>query len=138
MSARAKARKRALDFLYEGDIRGASPAALLAARAPGELSPISQGEYSEKLIAGVLEHQAKIDELVMTYAQGWDMDRMPAIDRNILRLAIYEILWESEIDDSVAVSQAVELANELSTDESAGYINGLLARVVILKPSFVL
>ena len=138
MSARAKARKRALDFLYEGDIRGASPATLLAERDPSELSPISQGEYSGALITGVLEHQNKIDELITTYAQGWDMDRMPAIDRNILRLAIYELLWESELDDSIAISQAIELANELSTDESAGYINGLLARIVILKPSFVL
>ncbi len=138
MSARAKARKRALDFLYEGDIRGASPVALLSARDPQELSPISQGEYSEALIAGVLEHQVKIDELIMTYAQGWDMDRMPAIDRNILRLAIYEILWQNDVDDSVAISQAVELASELSTDDSAGYINGLLGRIVVLKPSFVL
>lgn len=138
MSARAKARKRALDFLYEGDIRGASAATLLAHRDAAELSPISQGEYSESLIAGVLEHQAKIDELIMTYAQGWDMDRMPAIDRNILRLAIYEILWVNDVDDSVAISQAVELANELSTEDSSGYINGLLGRIVILKPSFVL
>ncbi len=135
MSARSKARKRALDILFESDIRKSSALELLSARPPEDLS---QGEYSTSLVSGVVEHQEKIDELIVTYAQGWDMDRMPAIDRNILRIAIYEILWRSEIDDSVAVSQAVELATDLSTKDSAAYINGVLGRIIILKPSFAI
>ena len=133
MSARRKARKRALDFLYEADIRSASALDLLVARPADELS---QGDYVRELLVGVGEHKAKIDELITTYAQGWDMDRMPAIDRNILRIALFEILWSSEIVDDVAVSEAVEIATELSTDDSAKYINGVLGRIVVLKPSF--
>lgn len=133
MSARRKARKRALDFLYEADIRTASALDLLVARPADELS---QGDYVRKLLVGVGEHKAKIDELITTYAQGWDMDRMPAIDRNILRIALFEILWSTEIVDDVAVSEAVEIATELSTDDSAKYINGVLGRIVVLKPSF--
>lgn len=133
MSARRKARKRALDFLYEADIRTASALDLLVARPADELS---QGDYVRELLVGVGEHKAKIDELITTYAQGWDMDRMPAIDRNILRIALFEILWSTEIVDDVAVSEAVEIATELSTDDSAKYINGVLGRIVVLKPSF--
>ena len=135
MSARRKARKRALDFLYEADIRGASALQLLALRPAEELS---QGEYVKELLVGVAEHRGKIDELITTYAQGWDMDRMPAIDRNILRIALFELLWVDGLDDQIAVSEAVEIATELSTDDSAKYINGVLGRIVILKPSFAL
>ncbi len=135
MSARRKARKRALDFLYEADIRGASALELLALRPAEELS---QGEYVAELLVGVAEHRSKIDELITTYAQGWDMDRMPAIDRNILRIALFELLWVDGLDDQIAVSEAVEIATELSTDDSAKYINGVLGRIVILKPSFAL
>lgn len=135
MSARRKARKRALDFLYEADIRGASALDLLALRPAEELS---QGEYVKELLVGVAEHRSKIDELITTYAQGWDMDRMPAIDRNILRIALFELLWVDGLDDQIAVSEAVEIATELSTDDSAKYINGVLGRIVILKPSFAL
>lgn len=135
MSARRKARKRALDFLYEADIRGATALTLLADRPADELS---QGDYVRELLIGVEEHLLKIDELITTYAQGWDMDRMPAIDRNILRIALFEILWLSNLDDEVAVSEAVEIATELSTDDSAKYINGVLGRIVILKPSFAI
>ena len=135
MSARRKARKRALDFLYEADIRGATALELLAQRPADELS---QGDYVHELLVGVEEHLLKIDELITTYAQGWDMDRMPAIDRNILRIALFEILWLSNLDDEIAVSEAVEIATELSTDDSAKYINGVLGRIVILKPSFAI
>ena len=135
MSARRKARKRALDFLYEADIRGATALTLLADRPADELS---QGDYVRELLVGVEEHLLKIDELITTYAQGWDLDRMPAIDRNILRIALFEILWLSNLDDEVAVSEAVEIATELSTDDSAKYINGVLGRIVILKPSFAI
>lgn len=135
MSARRKARKRALDFLYEADIRGATALTLLSERPAEELS---QGDYVRELLVGVEEHLSKIDELITTYAQGWDMDRMPAIDRNILRIALFEILWLSNLDDEIAVSEAVEIATELSTDDSAKYINGVLGRIVILKPSFAI
>jgi len=138
LSARVKARKRALDFLYEADIRGGDPLTLLSERGAEDLSQISQAEYAKFLISGVQEHRSKIDELITTYAQGWDMDRMPAVDRNILRIAIFEILWESDLADEIAASQAVEFAKELSTDDSAGYINGVLGRIIALKPSFSL
>jgi N utilization substance protein B len=135
VSARRKARKRALDFLYEADIRSASPLELLGSRDASELS---QSEYVVELLTGVEANKSKIDELITTYAQGWDMDRMPAIDRNILRIALFEILFKSDLDDQVAASEAVEIAGELSTDDSAQYINGILGRIIILKPSFAL
>jgi len=135
VSARGKARKRALDILFESDLRSSSSIDLLASRPPEDLS---QGEYSAALVRGVNLHREKIDELIVTYAEGWDMDRMPAIDRNILRISIYEILWSPEVDDAVAVSQAIELATELSTEKSPAYINGVLGRIIVLKPSFAL
>ncbi len=135
MSARRKARKRALDFLYEADIRNASAIELMGSREPSELS---EGAYISELLAGVEANKSKIDELITTYAQGWDMDRMPALDRNILRIALFEILFKEELDDQVAASEAVEIATELSTDDSAKYINGVLGRIIVLKPSFAL
>ena len=135
MSARRKARKRALDFLYEADIRSASAIELVGTREESELS---EREYVMELLVGVAFNIVKIDELITTYAQGWDMDRMPAIDRNILRIALFEILFKSDLDDQIAASEAVEIATELSTDDSAKYINGVLGRIIVLKPSFAL
>jgi N utilization substance protein B len=135
VSARSKARKRALDFLYEADIKNVLAADLFKARGSAELS---QEPYVLTLITGVADHLSKIDELIITYAQGWDMDRMPPIDRNILRLAIFEILWEADVDLKVACDEAVELAKSLSTDESASYINGVLGRIVKLKDSIAI
>ena len=135
MSARRKARKRALDFLYEADIRSSNAIDLLGTRGESDLS---QSDYVLELLVGVDANRAKIDELITTYAQGWDMDRMPAIDRNILRIALFEILFKSDLDDQIAASEAVEIATELSTEDSAKYINGVLGRIIILKPSFAL
>ena len=135
MSARRKARKRALDFLYEADIRSSNAIDLLGARGESDLS---QSDYVMELLVGVDANKAKIDELITTYAQGWDMDRMPAIDRNILRIALFEILFKNDLDDQIAASEAVEIATELSTEDSAKYINGVLGRIIILKPSFAL
>mgnify|MGYP003331573072 CR=1 FL=1 len=135
MSARRKARKRALDFLYEADIRKASALELHAIRPAEELS---EGDYVGVLLVGVNDHLAKIDELIVTYAQGWDLDRMPSIDRNLLRIALFEILWLDNLDDKIAVSEAVEIAKELSTEESAGYINGVLGRIIALKPALTI
>ncbi len=135
MSARRKARKRALDFLYEADIRSARAIDLLESRGEIELS---ERDYVLELLLGVETNALKIDELITTYAQGWDMDRMPAIDRNILRISLFEILFKNDLDDQVAASEAVEIASELSTEDSAKYINGVLGRIIILKPSFAL
>jgi N utilization substance protein B len=92
-------------------------------------------EFTTELITGVSEHRRKIDELIATYAQGWDMDRLPAVDRNILRLGIYEVVWSDEVADGVAIDEALNLAKELSTDESAGYIHGVLGRISTIKES---
>ena len=134
MSARRKARKRALDFLYEGDLRNASPLELYKGRESQELS---QELYVEQLLNGVQMHKEKLDELIMTYAQGWDMDRMPAIDRNLLRLSIYELLWEKDLDDKIVINEAVEIAAELSTVESSSYLNGILGRLASIKDSLL-
>lgn len=135
MSARSKARKRALDFLYEAEIKKAKAVDLFLSRGASELS---QEPYVQVLLSGVVEHLVKIDELITTYAQDWDMDRMPAIDRNILRIAIFEILWVAEVDLKIACDEAVELAKSLSTDESSNYINGVLGRIVKLKDSIAI
>ncbi len=135
MSARSKARKQALDLLFESDIRGTNALETLQKRDIVEEGPDARPirEYTKVLIAGVAENSRKIDELITTYAQGWDMDRLPNVDRNILRLGIYEILWASDIPDSVAIDEALDLAKELSTDDSAGYIHGVLGRIASLK-----
>jgi len=130
MSARRKARKRALDILFEADLRSVDALTLLSERP---VSEISEAAYVRTLVEGVVLHVEKIDDLIHTYAEGWDLDRMPAVDRNVLRLALYEILWEGDLDDQIAISEAVELAQELSTKDSAQYVNGILARVSSLK-----
>lgn len=134
MSARRKARKRALDFLYEADLRAASALELYRARPVEQLS---EEAYTLTLLTGVDSHRVKIDELILTYCEDWEMDRMPAIDRNLLRIAIYEILWEGALPEEVSVSEAVELATELSTENSARYINGVLARIIAIKSSLI-
>lgn len=134
MSARSKARKQALDLLYEADIRRLSPLHVLESR-PVEEGPDARPirEYTKSLIEGIEQNRRKIDELITTYAQGWDMDRLPAVDRNILRLGIYEIVWLDELADAIAIDEALSLAKDLSTDESAGYIHGVLGRIALLK-----
>lgn len=135
MSARSKARKQALDLLYETDIRGTNLIDTLNERdvpADGSDSrPIR--EYTRELVEGVFENRRKIDELITTYAQGWDMDRLPAVDRNILRLGIYEILWATNVPTSVAIDESLDLAKELSSDDSSKYIHGVLGRIASLK-----
>lgn len=135
MSARSKARKQALDLLYETDIRGTDLVKTLEERdipADGpEARPIR--EYTRELVNGVSDNRRKIDELITTYAQGWDMDRLPAVDRNILRLGIYEILWSNSVPTSVAIDEALDLAKELSSDDSSKYIHGVLGRIASIK-----
>ena len=140
MSARSKARKAALDLLYEADIRGTSAVETLNLRDVVEEGPDARPirEYTRELVIGVGDNFRKIDELITTYAQGWDMDRLPAVDRNILRLGIYEILWSETTPDGVAIDEALTLAKELSTDESAGFIHGVLGRISSIKESLAI
>ncbi len=137
MSARSKARKQTLDLLYESDIRGSDALQLLETRDIPDEGPDARPirEYTRELISGVADNRRKIDELIMTYAQGWDMDRLPAVDRNILRMGIFEILWTTSVPVSVAIDEALNLAKELSSDESSKYIHGVLGRIASLKDS---
>lgn len=135
MSARSKARKQALDILFESDIRQSSATDLLQSRMTVEEGPDARPvrDYAKALVTGVIDHRRKIDELISTYAQGWDMDRLPIVDRNILRIAIYEILWGEDVPDAVAVDEALTMAALLSTEESAGYVHGVLGRISSIK-----
>jgi transcription antitermination protein NusB len=133
MSARSKARKRALDVLFEAEQRGVEPLKLLAERVAGASPPVP--EYAVEIVEGVVAQQARIDELLSTYAQGWTLDRMPAVDRTVLRIGTWELLWNDGVPDAVAIDEAVELARLLSTDDSPAYVNGLLGRLVEVKPT---
>jgi N utilization substance protein B len=132
MSARGKARKRALDVLFEAEQRSTPVLELLAARVAASDPPVS--EYSVELVEGVVANQARIDELLATYSRDWSLDRMPAVDRAVLRLATYELLWRDDVPDPVVIDEAVTLARSLSTDESPAFVNGLLGRLLDLKP----
>ena len=127
MAARSKARKRALDVLFAADLRGESALeALDAAIAEGD-GPTNA--YTETLVRGVVAEQARIDELLTEHAQGWTLDRMPGVDRNVLRLGVYELLYVDDVPDAVAVSEAVALVQDLSTDDSPSFVNGVLGAV---------
>jgi len=136
VSTRSKARKAALDLLYEGDIRRTSASTIMLQRITDVEYVIR--DFTRELIEGVEQNRRKIDELISTYSQGWDMDRMPVIDRNILRIGIYEVLWSRDVPEAVAISEALELAHTLSTDESSKYINGVLSKVLEIKSDLVL
>lgn len=131
MSARSKARKAALDFLYEGDIRGKSAASLLEIRKT-ELDYLIR-DYTELLVNGVESKRSRIDEIISMRAKDWDLDRMPVVDRNIFRVGVFELLWGEQIPEEVAISESVELAKTLSTEDSATYINGVLAAIREIK-----
>lgn len=133
MAARSKARKRALDILFESEARGVAPSVVLDERVVAGDPPIN--EYTVALVRGVAENAARIDELLSSYAQGWSLERMPAVDRNALRIGIYEILYVDEIPDAVAVSEALSLVRDLSTDESPTFVNGVLGNIVRNKPA---
>ncbi|MFN8167177.1 MAG: transcription antitermination factor NusB [Candidatus Nanopelagicales bacterium] len=132
MSARGKARKRALDVLYEADLRGVTAIEVLDAK--NDDADITVNPFTSELVYGVVEHGDRIDDLLSTYSMGWTLERMPAVDRNVLRIGVYELLWSDDVPDAVAISEAVELAKALSTDESPAFVNGLLGRILEVKP----
>ena len=132
MPARSKARKRALDILFEAEIRGEPVLDVLAERSAAGSPPVSG--YAAELVQGVQAHRERIDELLAAHSQGWTLDRMPAVDRNILRIGVFELFWVPSVPDGVAISEAVLLARDLSTDGSPAFVNGLLARLLELRP----
>jgi N utilization substance protein B len=131
--ARSKARKRALDILFEAEVRGEPVLDLLETRLAQGSPPV--GEYAAELVRGVQAHRERIDKLLGEYAEGWSLDRMPTVDRNVLRIGLYELLWADDVPDAVAISEAVQLARDLSTDASPRFVNGLLGRLLDLKPT---
>ena len=135
MAARSKARKRALDVLFAADLRGESATeALDQAIAQGE-GPTN--DYTVTLVRGVMEHRTRIDDLLTSYAEGWTLERMPAVDRNVLRLGVFELLYADDVPDTVAVTEAMALVRELSTDESPPFVNGLLGNIQRNKASLI-
>jgi transcription antitermination protein NusB len=136
MAARSKARKRALDVLFEADVRGLPTLELLSERQ--SLGDFPVQPYAAELVRGVASHSERIDELISWNLVDWTLERMPAVDRNILRIGVYELLWASDVPDGVAISEAVALAQDLSTDNSPSFVNGLLARIKAEKPTLSL
>jgi N utilization substance protein B len=126
MSARSKARKRALDVLYASEMRNRSTVEAMEDQA--EAGPVN--DYTTTLVEGVTEHRARLDEVISTYAHGWTLARMPAVDRNVLRMATFEVLYVDDVPNAVAVSEALHLVRDLSTDESPAFVNGVLGNIV--------
>jgi N utilization substance protein B len=137
VSARSKSRKRALDVLYGADVRGESINATLLAEENRQLADptrrANSWAYAKQIVDGVVAHGDEIDELIETYSQSWPIERMPAVDRAIIRIGIWELLFNPEVPDGVAIAEAVESAQSLSTDDSSGFVNGLLGRIAHTK-----
>ena len=130
MPARRKARKRALDVLYEADLRDLPPSQVMESYLQRIAKPHpAHLDYTKSLVEGIAENLDRIDELIASYAEGWTIDRMPVVDRNLARIAVYELLYVPEIDDPVAITEAVELAKQMSTDDSPRFLNGMLGRI---------
>ena len=128
MAARSKARKRAVDVLYEADVRGGDRLALLRERIADGNPPVP--EHTVRLVEGVAEHAARIDALIDAHASNWSIDRLPDVDRAIMRMAVYELLWADDVPDAVVIDEAVELAKALSTDDSPAFVNGVLGAIL--------
>ena len=128
MAARSKARKRAVDVLYEADLRGSDPLSLLRERVADANPPVP--DHAVRLVEGAVEHRARIDELIDRHARGWSLERLPDVDRAILRMAVFELLWAEDVPDAVVIDEAVELARMLSTDDSPAYVNGVLGAIL--------
>ncbi len=136
MPARSKARKRALDVLFEAELRNEPALEVLGERSLDIDRPLPP--YAGELVRGVQAHRERIDGLLAEHAHGWTLERMPTVDRNILRIGAYELLWAGDVPDGVAISEAVQLARDLSTEGSPAFVNGLLARLLELKPTLTL
>jgi N utilization substance protein B len=136
MAARSKARKRALDILFEAELRGLPTLQLLSERQSTGDVPVQP--YAAELVRGVATNSERIDELISWNLVDWTLERMPAVDRNILRIGVYELLWAGDVPDGVAISEAVTLAQDLSTDNSPSFVNGVLARIKAEKPTLSL
>jgi transcription antitermination protein NusB len=128
MAARSKARKRAVDVLYEAEVRGGDRLEVLRERIAEGNPPVP--EHAVRLVEGVAEHGGRIDELIGRHASGWTLERLPDVDRAILRMATFELLWAEDVPDAVVIDEAVELAKALSTDESPAYVNGVLGAIL--------
>lgn len=141
MPARSRARKRALDVLFEAEQRGVDPLALAAQRVAGGAGTDGNRhpmpEFAVALVEGVVAHRELIDALLSEHSHGWTLDRMPAVDRTVLRMAAYELLYDDAVPDAVALDEAVSLVASLSTDDSPSFVNGLLGRLHELKPTLV-
>jgi N utilization substance protein B len=135
VAARSKARKRAVDILFEAEQRGLNARDLLAERLAKPVTDAPLNQYTADLVEGVVSHWTDINELLSTYSQGWTIERMPSVDRAILRLGAYEVVYTEDVPDGVAISEAVELATSLSTDDSPKFVNGLLGRLAEVKPT---
>ena len=135
MTARSKARKRALDVLFAADVRGDDALGTLTASINRAEPPVPQ--YTRHLVEGVVARQERIDDVITTYARDWPLERMPPVDRATLRMAVYELLWCDDVPDPVVIDEAVELVKSLSTDDSAGFVNGILARVLADKDALL-
>jgi transcription antitermination protein NusB len=133
VSARSKARKRALDILFASDLRGESAVDALERAIADDEGPTN--EYTAVLVRGVVEQQARLDELLTAYSEGWTLARMPAVDRNVLRLGLWELLYADDVPDAVAVSEAMALVRDLSTDDSPQFVNGVLGNLQRNKAS---
>ncbi|MDQ0725435.1 transcription antitermination factor NusB [Microbacterium sp. W4I20] len=132
MSARTKARKRALDILFSADVRGDDVAVALAAeakRAASEPAREASWLYAREIVDGIIDQRDEIDEHIATHSRDWKLERMPAVDRALLRIGVWEIVYNDEIPTAVAIDEAVELAKEFSTDDSGAFVHGVLARV---------
>lgn len=133
MSARTKARKRALDILYAAEARDADPLSVLQERE-SEPGATPLGEYAATVVRGVVEHRTRVDELIAQHAVDWTLPRMPAVDRAILRIAVWELIYSDDVPPAVAVDEAVELAKSLSTDNSPRFVNGVLGQIIAIAP----
>lgn len=139
MSARSKSRKRALDVMYAAEARGVNPLVVLEERmqvptGPDLHSYSPMGEYAESVVRGFVDHQARIDALLSEHSRGWTLERMPAVDRAILRIAVYELLYSLDVPPAVAVNEAVDAAKLLSTDDSPKFVNGVLGQIAVITP----
>jgi N utilization substance protein B len=137
MGARTKARKRAADILFEAEQRRVDAVALLRERVAKPLTEAAVPQYAADVVEGVSTHRERIDELLETYSNGWTLERMPAVDRALLRIGAWEVLYNDEVPDAVAIDEAVDLAADLSTDDSPSFVNGLLARIAEIKPTLL-